>query len=85
MSELEKPKIRPVGTLRANRSKKAHIHKIIIEECGGGHNIPYVINARAVLLYDPRLTAEELVASIDVLKDDVVLRKQIAEEAAATS
>lgn len=69
------PEIRPVGILRANKANKAHIHKIIIEECGG-HNIPYVINASAVLLYNPILSLEDLLASIDVLKLDVKLRLQ---------
>jgi hypothetical protein len=48
---------------------------VIIEACGGC-NIPYVINANAVLLYNPNLTLESLLASIDVLKRDVKLRIQ---------
>jgi hypothetical protein len=67
--------IRPVGVIRANKANKAHIHRVIIDECGG-HNIPYVINASAVLLYNPNLTLESLLASIDVLKRDVKLRIQ---------
>lgn len=65
--------VRPVGILRTSKAGKAHIHKVIIEECGG-HAIPYVINASAVLLYDPTLSLESLLASIDVLKSDVKLR-----------
>lgn len=65
--------IRPVGTLRANKASKAHIHKVIIEECGG-RNIPYVINASTVLLYNPSLSLADLLASIDVLRSDVKLR-----------
>jgi len=65
--------IRPVGVLRANKANKAHIHKAIIEECGG-HAIPYVMNASTVLLYNPTLGLEALLASIDVLKEDVKLR-----------
>jgi hypothetical protein len=76
MDKLDKPTIRPIGILRANKACKAHIHKVIIEECGG-HNIPYVIDARSVLLYDPRMTTEELVASVDVLRDDILLRKVV--------
>ena len=75
MNGLDRPIIRPVGILRANKANKAHIHKVIIEECGG-HNIPYVINASAVLLYNPILSLEDLLASIDVLKLDVKLRLQ---------
>lgn len=80
MNKIERTKIRPFGILKANKAKKAHIHKIIIEECGG-HDIPYVINARSVLLYDPELSVEELVASVNVLKDDIVLRRRVPEEA----
>jgi len=71
----EKEKVRPVGVIKANKAGKAHIHKVIIEECGS-HNIPYVINASTVLLYNPNLSLESLLASIDVLKRDVKLRVQ---------
>ena len=69
----EKPNIRPVGVIKANKAGKAHIHKVILKECGG-NAIPYVINASTVLLYNPSLSLEELLASIDVLKQDVKLR-----------
>jgi len=65
--------IRPFKILRVNKANKAHIHKVIIEECGG-NNIPYIIDANAVLLYNPRLSLESLLASIEVLKSDVKLR-----------
>jgi len=67
--------IRPVGIIRANKDSKAHIHRIIIKECAS-HNIPYIINASTVLLYNPMLSLEDLLASIDVLKRDVKLRVQ---------
>jgi len=67
--------IRPVGVIRANKANKAHIHRVIIEECGG-HNIPYIIDASAVLLYNPKLSLDSILASIDVLKRDVKLRLQ---------
>ena len=69
----ETTKIRPVGYVKANKDGKAHIHKVIRKECGT-NAIPYVINASTVLLYNPNLTLEELLASIDVLRDDVKLR-----------
>lgn len=77
MNEKERKNItiRPVGVIRANKAGKAHIHKMIIEECGG-HAIPYVINASTVLLYNPNLNLGELLESIDVLKRDVKLRVQ---------
>lgn len=64
--------VRPIGVIRANKENKAHIHKVIIEECGG-REIPYVMNASTVLLYNPNLSLEDLFASIDVLKRDVKL------------
>jgi len=73
--EEKNSNIRPVGVIRANKAHKAHIHRIIIEECGG-HDIPYVINASTVLLYNPNLSLDSLLASIDVLKRDVKLRLQ---------
>lgn len=79
MNEAKKPNIRPVGVIKANKDNKAHIHKVIIEECGG-RNIPYVINASTVLFYNPKLTLESLLASIDVLKRDVQLRWKNPEE-----
>lgn len=73
MMRKENETIRPVNVLKVNKARKAHIHKVIIEECGG-HEIPYVINASTVLLYDPRLSLKQLLASIKVLKSDVQLR-----------
>jgi hypothetical protein len=67
--------VRPVGVIRANKANKAHIHRVIIEECGG-RDIPYVMNASTVLLYNPSLSLDDLLASIDVLKRDVKLRLQ---------
>jgi hypothetical protein len=75
MNEKETANVRPVGVIRANKDSKAHIHKVIIEECGS-HNIPYVMNASTVLLYNPNLSLDQLLASIDVLKRDVKLRLQ---------
>jgi hypothetical protein len=75
MNEKEKINVRPVGVIHANKDYKAHIHKVIIEECGG-HEIPYVMNASTVLLYNPSLSLDELLASIGVLKRDVKLRLQ---------
>ena len=75
MNEKETANVRPVGVIRANKDSKAHIHKVIIEECGT-RDIPYVMNASTVLLYNPNLSLDDLLASIDVLKRDVKLRVQ---------
>jgi len=73
--EKRNQNIRPVGVIHANKTSKAHIHRVIIEECGG-HSIPYIIDASAVLLYNPNLSLDSILASIDVLKRDVKLRSQ---------
>lgn len=82
--ETKPTNIRPVGVLRANKDSKAHIHKVIIEECGS-HDIPYIINASTVLLYNPTLSLEALLASIDVLKSDVKLRVKKSVKVVASS
>ena len=71
----ETGKIRPVGYVKANKAGKAHIAKVIRKECGT-NKIPYIINASTVLLYDPNLSLDAILASIDVLKEDVKLRVQ---------
>lgn len=76
---MEKANIRPVNYIRVNKAQKAHIHKVIMEECAT-NEIPYVINASTILLYNPNLSLEELLASIDVLRRDVKLRVQSKEQ-----
>jgi len=66
-------KIRPVSHIRVNKAGKAHIHRVIREECAT-KDIPYVINASTVLLYNPNLSLKELLASLDVLRRDIRLR-----------
>jgi hypothetical protein len=71
-------KIKPVGHLKTTKTCKAHIPELIRRETGvePGGKIPYVINASTVLLYNPNLSLKELLASIDVLRQDVQLRLQ---------
>ena len=75
--EMEAEKVRPVGYLKLTETSKTHISELIRRETSvePGGRIPFVINARAVLLYDPRLTPEELIESVDVLRTDILLRK----------
>jgi len=71
-------RIKPVGHLKTTKGSKAHIPELIRRETGiePGGQIPYVINASTVLLYNPNLSLEQLLASIDVLRQDVQLRLQ---------
>lgn len=75
---MEKEKIKAVGYLKTTKSCKSHIPELIRRETGTqpGEKIPFVINASTVLLYDPRLSLQQLLASIDVLRRDVKLRAQ---------
>ena len=75
---MEKEKVKPVGYLKTTKTCKSHIPELIRRETGTkpGGKIPYVINASTVLLYDPRLNLQGLLASIDVLRSDVKLRVQ---------
>ena len=73
---MQKEKIKPVGYLKTTKNAKSHIPELIRRETGvdAGGQIPYVINASTVLLYNPSLNLEALLASIEVLKRDVKLR-----------
>lgn len=73
---MEKGTVKPVGYLKTTKTSKSHIPELIRRETGTqpGEKIPFVINASTVLLYNPNLSLEELLASIDVLKSDVKLR-----------
>ena len=75
---MERETVKAVGYLKTTKTSKSHIPELIRRETGvePGGQIPYVINASTVLLYNPKLTPEELLASIDVLKRDVKLRSQ---------
>lgn len=83
---METENIRPVGYLKLTDTSKTHISELIRRETavGPGGRIPFVINTRAVLLFDPKLTVEELVESIEALKGHVVLRRRVAEETGPT-
>ena len=70
--------IRPINYIRVNKTGKAHIHKVILNECATS-DIPYIISPGTVLLYDPHLSLEKLLASIDVLRDKIQLRTQEGE------
>lgn len=69
-------RVRPVGYLKLTRTSKTHISELIRRETsvGPGGKIPFVINASSVLLYDPKMSTKELVASLDVLRQDIMLR-----------
>lgn len=75
---MEKERIKPVGYLKTTKTNKSHIPEIIRRETSteSGQKIPFVINAHSVLLYDPKLSTDELIASLEVMKKDIALRKE---------
>jgi len=79
---METENVRAVGHLKLTDTSKTHISELIRRETavGPGGKIPFLIDTRSVLLYDPRLTVEELVASIEALKGHAILRRRIPEE-----
>ena len=80
-------RIKPVGYIKTTKTSKSHISSLIHRETGtkAGDSIPFVINARAVLLYDPSMSVEEILASINVLKQDVKLREVFSEKEAPST
>ena len=76
MTLEKKLRIKPVGYLKTSKTSKSHIPEIIRRETSTepGGRIPYLIDAHAVLLFNPEVSAEELIESLEVLKRDVLLR-----------
>lgn len=75
-------KAKPVGYIKISKAGKAHIPKIILRECEA-RSIPFVINAHSVLLFNPTLDLSMLLASIEVLKEDLKLRYRSPEPASS--
>ena len=76
---MESQKIRPVGYIKLTRTSRTYINELIRRETSteAGDQIPFVINAKSVLLYDPSLSAEDLIKSLEVMKKDILLRKEV--------
>jgi hypothetical protein len=68
--------IKPVGTIKLTKASKAHIPKLIRRETETRLHgeIPFVTGSSIVLLYDPRLSLEELLERLKVLEQDLKLR-----------
>ena len=76
MSSKREVKIKPVGYIKTTRRAKSHIPKLIMQETSVelGGRIPYLIDAHAVLLFNPHISTKELIESLEVLKREVILR-----------
>jgi hypothetical protein len=76
MGEGKRLEIKPVGTLKLTRTAKCHVPKLIRRETETRLHgeIPFVTGSSIVLLYNPRLTLEELLERLKVLEQDLKLR-----------
>ncbi len=72
-------KIKPVGYLKTTKSSKSHIPSLIRRETDTkpGGAIPYLIGTHSVLLYNPKLSGDQLIGSLEVLKQDIILRERV--------
>lgn len=69
-----KKKIRPQGRLRPQPGGTTHLPKDIRQELGNPKTIPYVADANTVLFFREDKEPEEILESVDVLKQDLMLR-----------
>jgi len=70
----EKVVINPVGTISLSKQGKAHIPTAIKRELGKDI-IAYVPDAKTVLLFNPEESADNIIKSLDVIRQDLELRK----------
>ncbi len=73
---MKPSKIRPIGYISISEEGKCHLPSIIRKEVGlkGSGKIPFYLNANCVLLIRLDATLEEVLAGLDVLREDIKLR-----------
>ena len=67
-------KIDPQGTLKPSKTGSTHLPKRIRKELGNVKEIPFVADAHTVILFNPEKTPKEILESLKVLRDDILLR-----------
>lgn len=69
-------KIKPVGYIKLTKEYKTHINQILRRQLSAESDcqIPYILSARTVLLYDCSINSDELKASLNLLAQDVEQR-----------
>ncbi len=72
-------KLRPVGHLSTSKEGKSHIPSIIRSELGlkGPGQIPFFLDANCVLLIRLGATLDDVLAGLDVLREDIKLRHEV--------
>ena len=72
MSLMTKKRIKPKGTIEPQPRGTVHFPKDIRDELG--NKIGYVPNAHAVILFNPETDAKKIIASLEVLRLDLLGR-----------
>ena len=62
-----------MGTIKPTETGNAHIPELIRKEIES-KQIPYIVNAHTAILYNPDVTVEEILESLDILRRDILLR-----------
>jgi len=67
---------RPVGKVKVFKKRLGYLPKILLKEVGAGEGdeIPFYIDANTVLLVRKDATLEDIIRSLEVLKEDLKLR-----------
>lgn len=76
-------KIKPSGFIQLSPNQaKTHISKSIRRELEveAGEAIPYVANAHTIVLFNPKLSKEEIIRSLQIVIQDLDLRQIKQEE-----
>lgn len=71
--EISKEKIRPHGIIRPSSTGSAHIPEVIRKELGSTE-IPYVMDAHTIILFNPNKNPREILQGLEVLMRDLRLR-----------
>jgi len=71
-------KVRSSGYLKLTKTSKSHIPELIRREIDvqPSEKIPFAICAGIVLLYDPKFSADDIIASLEVMKAHINLRRR---------
>ncbi len=74
--EKEEPEtgtVKALGWIKATDVGTAHI-PALIRKSVGMKKIPYIMDAHAILLFDPSKSLEQLLESLEIMKRDLIQR-----------
>ncbi len=69
----KRARVKPIGYLKLTDTSKTHIPELIRQKTSvdPGGKIPFLISSRVILLYDPKILAEDLIKSINSLEEKI--------------